>query len=349
MLQPSPQFMTRARPLAVARWLFAVAALILAMVLVGGITRLTESGLSITEWRPITGAIPPLTDAQWQTAFDGYKRIPEYQAFNRGMTLAGFKAIFFWEYLHRLLGRVIGLAFALPLLWFAVRKRIPAGYGWPLCALLALGGLQGAIGWWMVASGLSERTDVSHLRLTVHLLTALVILAGIVWTALDLLALHRSPLATRARLTPIAGVALIILFAQMAFGALTAGLDAGYAYASWPLMGDALFPQGALPAGAGGGELVNNPIVVQFVHRWLAFVAAAALLALAWRNGRAGLIVVGLVALQITLGVATLLSGVQIDLAVAHQLNAALLLIAVVATAHRGGYFDTRQQSRPKA
>ena len=337
MLQPSPQFMTRARPLAVAWWLFAVAALIVAMVVVGGITRLTESGLSITEWKPITGAIPPLTDAQWQAAFDGYKRIPEYQAFNRGMTLAGFKAIFFWEYLHRLLGRVIGLAFALPLLWFAVRRRIPAGYGWRLTALLALGGLQGAIGWWMVASGLSERTDVSHLRLTVHLLTALVILAGIVWTALDLVALHRSPLSVRARLTPGAGVALIILFAQLAFGALTAGLDAGYAYASWPLMGDALFPQGALPAGAGGAELVNNPLVVQFVHRWLAFVTAAALLALAWRSGRAGLIVAGLVVLQIALGVATLLSGVQIDLAVAHQLNAALLLIAVVVIAHRSG------------
>ena len=353
MLQPSPEFMTRARPRAVARWLFAVAALIVAMVVVGGITRLTESGLSITEWKPISGAVPPLTDRDWQAAFDAYKRIPEYSAFNQGMTLAGFKAIFFWEYLHRLLGRVIGLAFALPLLWFAARRRIPAGYGWRLTALLALGGLQGAIGWWMVASGLSARTDVSHIRLMVHLLTALVILAGIVWTALDLLALRRNPLSVPARLSPVAGIALLLLFAQLGFGALTAGLDAGYAYASWPLMGDALFPAGALPPGAGSRELIDNPIVVQFVHRWLAFVAAAGLLALAWRAGRVGsrtgLAVVGLVVLQIALGVATLLSGVRIEVAVWHQLNAALLLIATIAAAHATGYRNTRQESRAKA
>ena len=282
-----------------------------------------------------------MTDADWQAAFDGYKRIPEYRAFNQGMTLAGFKAIFFWEYLHRLLGRVIGMAFALPLLWFAVRRQVPAGYGWRLTALLALGGLQGAVGWWMVASGLSVRTDVSHIRLMVHLLTALVILGGIVWTALDLQALKRNPLAASARLSPVAGVALLLLFAQLGFGALTAGLDAGYAYASWPLMGDALFPGGALPAGAGSGELVNNPIVVQFVHRWLAFVAAAGLLMLAWRAGRAGsragLAVAGLVVLQIGLGIATLLSGVRIEIAVWHQLNAALLLIVAVGAANAVG------------
>lgn len=341
MLQPSPNFMTRARPLALARWLFAVAALIVVMVVVGGITRLTESGLSITEWKPVTGAIPPLNAADWQAAFDAYKRIPEYQAVNQGMTLAGFKQIYFWEYFHRLLGRVIGLAYALPLLWFAVRKQIPAGYGWRLIALLALGGVQGAIGWWMVASGLSVRTDVSHVRLTVHLLTALVILGGVVWTALDLLALHRRPLAVAARLTPVAGVALILLFAQLAFGALTAGLNAGHAATSWPLMGDTLFPAGALPAGAGARELVDNPFVVQFVHRWLAFVTAAGLLVLAWQARRAGsgwgVVVAALLVTQIVLGIATLLTGVNIHVAVAHQLNAALLLIATIAAAHRTG------------
>ena len=345
MLQPNSKFMTRARPLALARWLWAVAALIVAMVVVGGITRLTESGLSITEWKPISGAIPPLTDADWNRAFDSYKHIPEYRAFNQGMTLAGFKAIFFWEYLHRLLGRVIGMAFALPLLWFAIRRQIPAGYGWRLSALLALGGLQGAIGWWMVASGLSVRTDVSHIRLAVHLLTALFILAGIVWTALDLVALRRHPLAASARLGPVAGVALLLLFAQIGFGALTAGLDAGYAFASWPLMGDALFPADALPAGAGSGELINNPAVVQFIHRWLAFVAAAGLMTLAWHVGRAGsragLLVVGLVVLQIALGIVTLLSGVRIEVAVWHQLNAAFLLIATVAAAHVAGSVKT--------
>jgi cytochrome c oxidase assembly protein subunit 15 len=340
MLQPSAAFMSHARPRAVARWLFAVAALIVAMVVVGGITRLTESGLSITRWQPISGIVPPLTETAWQAEFDRYKRIPEYAAFNRDMTLAGFKAIFFWEYLHRLLGRVIGLAFALPLLWFAVKRQIPRGYGWRLVALLALGGLQGGIGWWMVASGLSERTDVSHLRLAVHLVTALVILAGLIWTALDLMQLHRDRLTTPARLVPVALLALALLFVQIVWGAFTAGLDAGYAFASWPLMGDSLFPAG-VPLTGTLADAVDNPVMVQFVHRWLAFAVAAALLwlsARATRRGsRAGFAVTGLVTLQIFLGVATLLTGVQIGVAVAHQANAALLLIATVCAAHRIG------------
>jgi cytochrome c oxidase assembly protein subunit 15 len=341
MLQPSAAFLSTARPRSVARWLIAVAALIVAMVVIGGITRLTESGLSITQWKPISGIVPPLNDAQWQAEFAGYRRIPEYQAFNRGMTLAGFKAIFFWEYLHRLLGRVIGMAFAVPLLWFAVRRRIPAGYGWRLTALLALGGLQGAIGWWMVASGLSVRTDVSHIRLAVHLTTALVILAGIVWTALDLLALARDPLAPPARWQGIGIVALLLLFAQIVMGALTAGLDAGYAFASWPLMGDAFFPAGVPMLHPGWSNAIDNPVVVQFIHRWFAFAAAAGLLWLSVRATRmgsqAGFLVTGLVTLQIMLGIATLLSGVQIGVAVTHQANAALLLIAATAAAHAIG------------
>ena len=339
MLQPSAAFMSHARPRAVARWLFVVAALIVAMVVVGGITRLTESGLSITRWQPISGVVPPLTDAAWQAEFDRYKRIPEYAAFNRDMTLAGFKAIFFWEYLHRLLGRVIGLAFALPLIWFALRRRIPAGYGWRLAALLALGGLQGAIGWWMVASGLSVRTDVSHVRLAVHLVTALFILAGIVWTARDLGTLAASPLARPVRLAGGAAAVLLLLFAQITYGAFTAGLDAGYAFASWPLMGDSLFPAGVPMLTPAPANLVDNPIVVQFIHRWLAFAVAAGLLWLAWRARLAGHTrvaagVAALVTLQIALGIATLLSGVEIVVAVAHQANAALLLITSVVAAH---------------
>jgi heme a synthase len=341
MLQPSPNFMTRARPMALARWLWTVAGLIVVMVVVGGITRLTESGLSITEWKPITGTIPPLSEAEWQRVFEQYKRIPEYEAFNRGMTLAGFKTIYFWEYAHRLLGRVIGLAFAVPLAWFWIKRQIPAGYKPRLLALLALGGLQGAIGWWMVASGLSVRTDVSHVRLTVHLLTALLILAGVAWTALDLQRLGRDPLAVPARLTPLAMVALVLLFAQLGYGALTAGLNAGHAFDTWPLMGDSLFPAGGLPAGAGGAEMVDNPIVVQFVHRWLAFIAGAGLIALAWRARRVvhpiALAIAGLLALQIALGVATLWTGVRIEVAVWHQLNAALLLLASVVAAHAVG------------
>ncbi|SFP35092.1 COX15/CtaA family protein [Sphingomonas rubra] len=347
MLQPSAAFMSTARPGQIARWLWLVAVLIVAMVVVGGITRLTESGLSITQWKPISGIVPPLTQAQWQAEFDGYKRIPEYAAFNRGMTLAGFKAIFFWEYLHRLLGRVIGLAFALPLLWFAVKKRIPAGYGWRLVALLALGGLQGAIGWWMVASGLTQRTDVSHLRLATHLGTALFILAGIAWTALDLQRLERNRLAAPARLRPLAVVALVLLALQITLGALTAGLDAGYAFSSWPLMGDAWFPAGVPMLSPAWTNAVDNPVVVQFIHRWFAFAAAAGLLALAVAVTRAGsrlgFLVVALVTLQIFLGVATLLTGVEIGVAVAHQANAALLLLATVAAAHIVGRADRQR------
>ena len=323
MLQPSPGFSVSARPAAIARWLYWVAALIVAMVVVGGITRLTESGLSITQWKPISGVIPPLNDAQWQAEFAHYQQIPEYRQLNQGMSLAGFKAIFFWEYLHRLLGRVIGLAFALPLLWFAVRKAIPRGYSWRLTALLALGGLQGAIGWWMVASGLSVRTDVSHIRLAVHLATALFILLA---------------RATPLRLGPALVLALLAL--QIVFGAFTAGLDAGYAFASWPLMGDAFFPAGVPMVTPAWRNAIDNPIVVQFIHRWLAFAAAGALVWLAVRArrvgaSRVGMLLVGLVTVQIVLGIATLLTGVAIVIAVAHQANAALLLITAVLAAHQ--------------
>jgi cytochrome c oxidase assembly protein subunit 15 len=342
MLKPSPGFRVSARPFALARWLYVVAALIVAMVAVGGITRLTESGLSITQWKPISGIIPPLNDAQWQAEFANYQRIPEYQQINHGMTLAGFKAIFFWEYVHRLLGRVIGLAFAVPLLWFAARRQIPRGYGPRLVALLALGGLQGAIGWWMVASGLSVRTDVSHVRLAVHLSAALLILGGIVWTALDLADLGRNPLARPARLRPLATLALLLLAVQIVLGAFTAGLDAGYAFSSWPLMGDAFFPADAPMLDPAWRNTVDNPVVVQFIHRWFAFAAAAGILWLAFAARRRGAVnawgaVVLLVGLQILLGIATLLTGVEIVVAVAHQVNAAILLIAVVAAAHAVG------------
>jgi heme a synthase len=351
MLQVSSAFVSGTAPRRIARWLWIVAALIVAMVVVGGITRLTESGLSITQWKPISGIVPPLTAAQWEAEFAAYRRIPEYREINAGMTLAGFKAIFFWEYVHRLLGRVIGLAFALPLLWFAVRRQIPRGYGLRLVALLALGGLQGAIGWWMVQSGLSVRTDVSHLRLAVHLVTALTILAGIAWTALDLAALARDPAARPARMPALGALALALLFVQLVWGAFTAGLDAGYAFSSWPLMGDALFPQGGWQAAWGWARnLVDNPIAVQFVHRWLAFAVAGALIALAWRARRVagrgwGEMLVVLVLLQIALGISTLLSGVAIGIAVAHQANAALLVIAAVGASHAASrYHFTRHE-----
>ena len=332
-----------ARPAAIATWLFVVAAMIVMIVMVGGITRLTESGLSITEWKPVSGVLPPLNQAQWQAEFDNYKRIPEYAQINSGMTLDGFKAIFFWEYVHRLLARLIGSVFALPLIWFAVRRQIPRGYGVRLTAILALGGLQGVIGWWMVSSGLSVRTDVSHIRLAVHLITALVTLAGTVWTALDLRALARDPGARPAGLRPIAVLALGLLFVQILLGAFTAGLDAGYAFSSWPLMGDAMFPAGGWHAGwSATRNAIDNPIVVQFLHRWIAFAAAAGLVWLALRSNAAGgkgagHAIMTLVALQILLGIATLMTGVAIHVAVAHQVNAALLLIATTWAAHSVG------------
>jgi cytochrome c oxidase assembly protein subunit 15 len=188
----------RSRPRALGFWLLVVAALVFAIVVVGGITRLTESGLSITEWKPIEGTLPPLTDAQWQAEFDGYKAIPQYKAFNSGMTLAGFKHIYFWEYSHRLLARTIGTVLAIVLIVFWWKRWIPRGYGWRTLLIFALGGLQGLIGWWMVASGLTERTEVSHIRLAIHLLAAMLIYGVLIWTALDLYALARSALCQAA-------------------------------------------------------------------------------------------------------------------------------------------------------
>ena len=341
MLQPSAAFSSTARPRLLAIWLFVVAALVVAIVVVGGITRLTDSGLSITEWKPLTGAIPPLTDAQWQAEFAHYRAIPQYAAFNRGMTLGGFQAIFFWEYLHRFLGRFIGMAFLLPALWFALRRQIPAGYPPRLAALFALILLQGTFGWLMVKSGLTARTSVAPEWLATHLLTALFTLGGMVWTALDLLDRAANPYAKPARLSPVAIVALLLLAAQILFGALTAGLHAGYAFASWPLMGDRLFPAGVPMLAPAWTNAFANPIVVQFVHRWLAFGAGAGLVALAvgaTRTGsRAGFVVVALVTLQIMLGIATLMTGVLVPVAIAHQANAALLVVAAVFAAHAIG------------
>jgi len=329
-----------ARPRAIAGWLFAVAAIVLLMLAVGGITRLTESGLSMVRWEPISGAVPPLNEAQWQAEFDAYKATPEYRKVNSGMSLPAFKRIYFWEYLHRLIGRLIGLAFALPLAWFAWKRAIPKGYGGRLVALLALGGLQGAIGWWMVASGLIDRPDVSHIRLAIHLIAALCIFAGLIWTALDLRDLARHRDARPARLTGGAIAVLAVLAVQILLGAFTAGLDAGYAFSSWPKMGADWFPGGGWQSAWGvAANLADNPIVVQFVHRWWAWAAAAAVLWLAWTAHRAGVkgashAIATLIVVQIGLGIATLLSGVAIPIAASHQIVAALLLASVVWAAH---------------
>lgn len=338
----APSLSVRSRPAAIGRWLLGVAVLVFCMVVVGGITRLTESGLSITQWKPITGAIPPLTHDQWMAAFRDYQQIPEYREINRGMSLAAFQFIFFWEWVHRLLGRLIGLAFALPLVCFAWKRAIPAGYGPRLVALLALGGLQGAIGWWMVKSGLSVRTDVSHYRLAVHLLTALFIMGGLIWTALDLFALARDPQARRARLRPVAIVVLLLLLVQLMLGAFTAGLDAGYVSSTWPLMNDHLVPEGIDWTGSLWATLSSDPYLVHFLHRWWAWVAAAGLFVLAARAKRAGqrrasIAIHISVGAQIILGIATVLSGIDLPVAVLHQAVGALVVAAAAWGAHSIG------------
>ena len=330
------------RPTAIARWLLIVASLVFCMVVVGGITRLTESGLSITQWKPITVAIPPLTHDQWMDAFRLYQQIPEYQQLRQGMTLADFQFIFFWEWLHRLLGRLIGVAFALPLIWFAVRRAIPKGYGWRLVALLALGGLQGAIGWWMVKSGLSVRTDVSHYRLAVHLLTALFIIGGLIWTALDLRALARSSRARPAILLPFPLIVLLILLVQLLLGAFTAGLDAGYVSNTWPLMNDHLVPEGITWLGSLWATISSDPYLVHFLHRWWAWIAAVALLLLARRAKRAGhrgasIAINAALGTQILLGIATVISGIALPLAVLHQAVGALVVATAAWGAHAVG------------
>lgn len=332
---------TAPRPEALIRWLMVVACLVFAMVVVGGITRLTESGLSITEWKLIAGALPPLNEAAWASEFEKYKQIPEYTQINgpAGMTLAEFKFIYFWEWAHRLLGRVIGLAFALPLVWFWAKQAIPKGYKPRLLALLALGGLQGTIGWWMVSSGLSARTDVSHYRLAVHLLTAFFILGGLVWTALDLKVLARNPAAKPAKLTGFSAVVIAILFIQLLFGAWVAGLNAGYVSNSWPLMNDRFVPDGIDMAKGTLYALVNDPFLTHFVHRWWAWVAVIALIMLARRTRQKGvrsasLAIHSAFGVQILLGIATVMTGVNIVLAVSHQAVGALLVASTVWGAH---------------
>jgi cytochrome c oxidase assembly protein subunit 15 len=337
---PSPS--AASRPAALARWLWIVALLVIVVVGVGGITRLTESGLSITEWRPVSGVLPPLNEADWIAEFEKYKQIPEYKEINLGMTLAGFKAIFFWEWLHRILGRVVGMALVVPLVWYAWRRAIPAGYGWRLLGLAALVGLQGAIGWWMVASGLEYRTDVSHFRLAAHLLTALFLLAALVWTARDLGVLARNPAARPARLTGAGLAVAAILFVQLLLGAWVAGLNAGYVASTWPTMNGRFVPDGIDWSGGAWAALTNDPFLIHFLHRWWSWIAVLALLLLARALRRHGgrseaALLLAVVAVQMTLGILTVVTGVSMWIAVLHQIVGAILVATVAAALHRQG------------
>jgi len=351
MITTSPKSESRsARPLAIARWLFVVATLVVAIVAVGGVTRLTESGLSITEWKPVTGALPPLGEAQWQAEFDAYKKIPQYVRVNgpAGMTLADYKFIYFWEWVHRLIARGIGMVFALPLAWFWLRGAIPAGFKPRLLGLLALGGMQGAVGWWMVSSGLGANADVkvAHFRLAAHLLLALVTLAALVWTALDMRALARGE--EPARLKRFGGAVLAVLFLQLFFGALVAGLRSGYvagagwfAWSAWPLMQDRLLPDGIDWARGALHAALNDPYLTHFIHRWWAWLVVAVLVVLGRKLRRdhrlASIAIHSAFGTQVLLGIATVWSGVALWLAVLHQLTGALLVAASTWGVHALG------------
>jgi cytochrome c oxidase assembly protein subunit 15 len=308
------------------------------MIVVGGITRLTHSGLSIVEWQPIVGALPPLNDAQWQEAFAKYRQTPEFRLRNFDMTLAGFKGIFWWEYIHRLLGRLIGVAFLLPFVYFLARRRIDRALGLKLAAIFLLGGLQGALGWYMVASGLVDDPRVSQFRLAAHLGVAFLIYGAMLWVALDLLR-NRSapPRETRVRRVSVAIVALVFL--MVITGALVAGIRAGYAYNTFPLMNGHVIPPEIMMIDPWWKNFGYNMATVQFDHRTLAWLLVAIVVAtwVAARRARiegpaqawsGGLLVA--LALQFALGVATLLSGVDVALATFHQAGSVVVYTCAI-------------------
>src|SRR5882757_10097946 len=329
---------------AVRWWLISVAALIALMVLVGGATRLTESGLSIVEWKPVTGSMPPLSEAQWTDALEAYKKIPQYRELNAGMSLYEFKEIFWWEWSHRLLGRFIGVAYLLPFLFFLWRGGLSGELKRRLWFLFALGGLQGAVGWWMVASGLSERVEVSQYRLATHLVLALLIFAGIVWTVRRLA--ERRQIAAPARLRLTSGLLLVVTFVQIYFGALVAGLRAGRAYNTWPQIDGAFIPSvdRLWFETPWWRNMFDNVLTVQFEHRMTAYAlfALAALHAFDAVRSRAAPAVVNgafwlaaAIMLQATLGILTLLNEVPTSLALAHQAVAIAVLTLAIFQAER--------------
>ena len=317
---------------AIAIWLFVMAFLVAMMVVIGGVTRLTGSGLSMVEWRPLIGTLPPLSQSEWMRVFTLYQASPEYNDINYGMSLAEFKLIFFWEYFHRLWGRMLGIAFALPLAYFAFRKMIPQGYKLPLLVLLFLGGMQGVIGWWMVKSGLVSDPTVSQYRLATHLGMALFIYGMLLWTGFNLF--YGKALRPSGHMMGVVSIIAITIIA----GAFVAGMDAGLLYNEYPLMGDGLVP---IEYGEEGlSDPFENPAAAQFHHRWIAVLAVIGVLTL-WRRAnriahirKRGITVGAIVLGQFTLGIVTLLNGVPAWMGAAHQLGAVLLLGACLWCVH---------------
>lgn len=329
---------------AIRIWLLIVAALVVATLIVGGATRLTESGLSIVEWKPVTGALPPLTEAQWAAEFEKYKQIPQYRELNRGMALSQFKTIFWWEWAHRMLGRIIGAVFLLPLLFFLWRGWVGREMRWPLFGLFALGGVQGAVGWWMVSSGLTERVSVSQYRLAFHMTLACVIYAAIVWIVARMKPAEPAAVPQRLRVGAVVLFALTLL--QIYLGALVAGLDAGLTYNTWPHIDGALIPSAErlwfeTPLWR---NFFENALTVQFNHRMLAYLILLLALWQSWDTARStqdrttrayATLFVLLIVIQAMIGIATLLYAVPIPLALLHQAMAILLLTVAVLQAAR--------------
>ena len=331
----------RSRPVAI--WLFLTAALVLAMVIVGGATRLTGSGLSITEWKPVSGVIPPLSHEAWMAEFRNYQRIPQYQFINRGMSLAQFQGIFWWEWAHRLLGRLVGVVFGVPFVVFLALGRLPLRLIWRCVVLFALGGLQGLVGWWMVASGLEKLVYVAPERLAIHLGLALILYCALIWTGWEAWAGQGRP-TRRSRWKPVSLLFAALVYVQSLLGALVAGNKAGLVYNDWPLMNGDVFPRRYL-TGDLGRSLLHSQAAVQFNHRiggYLVFIlglviAARVVRALYLPERFRGLaVVLGLlVVLQAGLGVATLMTQAPLALSIAHQTGAAILLAAAVTFAWR--------------
>ncbi len=329
----------------VATWLFVCCALVFAMVVVGGVTRLTHSGLSITEWQPIVGTVPPLSESAWNDAFTRYRATPEYRDVNRGMTLREFKGIFWWEYFHRLLGRGIGVVFLLPYLWFLLRRRIPPGYAKPLAGIFVLGGLQGALGWFMVESGLVSDPRVSQFRLTAHLGLAFLIYAAMLWTGLSLIFTGRAdrdlPGVRRARRLAF-GVAALV-FVMVLSGGFVAGIRAGFAYNTFPLMQGRWVPPQVMLLSPWWKNFFWNMATVQFDHRMIAWLLAFFIPYTWWRvhgsqaplRARRGadVLVAGL-AVQVSLGIATLVNVVPVPLAAMHQAGALVVFTLALNVAH---------------
>ena len=324
--------------LAVRFWLIAVAGLVFLIVMVGGATRLTESGLSITQWKPVTGVLPPLSAAEWQAEFDRYKQIPQFAKLNQDMTLDGFKAIFWWEWAHRLVARVVGAAFILPALWFWWRGQLKGALGRQVAVATGLLALEPIVGWWMVTSGLSERTEVAQERLALHLLIAAATFGALIYAAVGLSEGQRSNTAPRG-FAISAWIFAALIFCQLGLGALVAGLRAGLIYNTWPLMGPSLVPGEAFRPSA-LQAIFGDAATAQFDHRMIAYavVAFALVQALAALRAAPGspllsraVVLAAVALLQVGLGIATLLTAVPLELALAHQaLALALFGLAIV-------------------